>query len=679
MNRSRLHRKLIIVLAAVALVAFSSGAGVEPVSAALAFLGLGVAFFWAPSEAVSARISRVWPPIAILLTARIGVSVFLTGGDVVVPVVDLLLLLLVSEAMRPEETLNEARLYALTLALLLATTAYRPGAVFGIAFAVYVVLASVTLPLGLVRRKVRLLGGQEPAPDRGMILTSVALSGVTLLFAGVVFLTFPRVATGWSGRGDVMATSVAGFSDQVSIGEVGSRIYSNPQVVLRVEFPDGLPRNFLGLHWRGRSYDRFDGTRWTRSENIRPSRGTDRWFEENWPAGTIRQDIYAAPLDVRVLFGLGPVIGIRPESEIYPMFDYVGDWSYWGSATPVYTAFSKGEQPPVQELREAETGYMPDRERYLQLPRLPDRIAALADSIVTAAEAETRYDRAMAIESWLRSEFGYTRELPATAREATLDHFLFERRRGHCEYFSTAMVVMLRSQGIHARNVSGFLGGRWNEFGQYLAVTQNEAHSWVEVWFPGYGWVEFDPTPGGSAAGDRNAGWTLPGLLWLDGLQHRWNKWILDYSLANQVDLFDRFSGWFERGGGGRDSGGPDVPPWMWLLALLPAAWFAARILPGRDGTRRRGAGEYTALVRAARRAGVIGPGTVAPLELSRAIGARVPPAGGPARRAVDLYIRARFGGDELSPDERRELKQSVRRARKSLSGHDPHPVQSTP
>ena len=194
MKRSSLHRRLIIILACIALVAFSAGAGVEPVSAALAFLGLAVAFFWSPSPGTSARISRIWPPLAVLLTLRIGFSVVFVGGDVVVPVVDLLLLLLVSEALRPEETLNEARLYALTLALLLAATAYRPGAVFGLAFAAYVVLASVTLPLGLVGRKVRALGGRSPGPDRGFVITSVALSGVTLLFAAAVFLTFPRVA-----------------------------------------------------------------------------------------------------------------------------------------------------------------------------------------------------------------------------------------------------------------------------------------------------------------------------------------------------------------------------------------------------------------------------------------------------------------------------------------------------
>ncbi|HSG50459.1 MAG TPA: transglutaminaseTgpA domain-containing protein, partial [Longimicrobiales bacterium] len=650
MRLDRLHRRLVIAMGGVSLLAFASGAGVEPISAALAFTGLGVAFFWSPSPEASRRISRLWGPLAFLLTANIAVSVAMGGRDVVVPVVGLLLLLLVSEALRPEETLNESRLYALTMALLLAATAYRPGALFGVAFAGYVVLASVTVPLGLVRRKVQRFGGEAAPPDRRILLTTLALSGVTLLSAAVVFLTFPRVTQGWSGRGDVMATSIAGFSDQISIGEVGARIYSNPQVVLRVEFPDGLPGSFLTLHWRGRSYDRFDGTRWTRSEDVRPSRVPDNWYAERWPPEVVRQEIYAAPLDVRVLFGVGPVVGVRPGSEIYPMFDNVGDWSYWGAATPVYTALSKASPPPPDLLRAAERGYMPDRERYLQLPRLPDRIGALADSVVRAAGAGNRYDRAAALERYLRTAFAYTRELPRTAGEATLDHFLFQRREGHCEYFSTAMVVMLRSLGIHARNVNGFLGGRWNEFGQDLAVTQNEAHSWVEVWFPNYGWVAFDPTPGGASGGEAQAGWIWPGRFWFDGLQHRWNKWILDYSLDSQIDILERFNRWMDRASGaGSADGRPGVPPWIWAMVGLPLL-LAALLRRGPLASPSPGgvARGYLSLVRTARRAGILEPGPVTPLRFVRDLRERRPDAGEAASRAVDLYTRARFGDHPL-------------------------------
>ncbi|MEJ2538656.1 MAG: transglutaminaseTgpA domain-containing protein [Gemmatimonadota bacterium] len=664
MTLHEIHRRLVILMCGAALTAFAAGAGVEVLSAVLAFLALGVAFVWNPSPAVSERIGRLGLPLALLLAARVGLHALVLGGDVVVPVVDLLLLLLCSEALRSTEDFNEVRLYALTLALLLAATAYRPGAVFGLSFAVYVALASVALPMGVLRRKSQRFGQTAPSPNRALVLPTLALSTVTLLAAVTVFLTFPRVARGWGNRGDVMASSIAGFGDQISIGEVGSRIYGNPQVVLRVEFPDGLPPDFLGLHWRGRSYDRFDGIRWTRTEGVRPSSARREWYREKWEGPVVRQEIYAAPLDVRVLFALHPMVDVEAEAGIQPMFDNVGDYFYWGSTTPVYTAWSMAGRPPADSLRSAERGFMPDRERYLQLPRLPARIHALADSLTRGLDS--RYDRTVAIESFLRGEFDYTRELPASTREATLDHFLFERRAGHCEYFSTAMVVLLRSLGIQARNVNGFLGGRWNDFGGYLAVTQNEAHSWVEVWFPNHGWVQFDPTPGGSSGGEVEAGWNWPGRFWFDGLQHRWNKWILDYSLDAQLGLFDRARDWVGGTSDARTGQGRRIPPWVWGLLVLPAVVLAAMRLRGGGPVAGAAARRYLALVRSARKAGVV-TGEVTPFQVARAIGERVPDAGAAAIRAVELYTRSRFGGDELTDVEKQDFKDAVRRVRKEL------------
>lgn len=662
------HRRLVILMCVAALIAFASGAGVEVASAILAFVALAVAFLWVPDPRVSERIAKVGLPLAVLLAFRVLIHVTLLGGDVVVPVVDLLLLLLCSEALRTGEHFNEVRLYALTLALLLAATAYRPGALFGVSFAIYVVLASMAVPMGVILRKARRFSEPAPEPGRALVLPTFALSGITLLAAAAVFLTFPRVARGWGGRPDVMASSIAGFGDRISIGEVGSRIYSNPRVVLRVEFPDGPPENMLGLHWRGRSYDGFDGVRWTRTEGIRPSSARRDWYRERWPGPLVRQDIYAAPLDVRVIFAMHPLVDVQADPGIQPMFDNVGDYFYWGTTTPVYSAWSMAGRPPADSLRRAERGFMPDRERFLQLPDIPERIRTLADSIVQGLD--NRYDRAVAIESFLRSEFTYTRELPATAREATLEHFLFERRAGHCEYYSTAMVVMLRTLGIHSRNVNGFLGGRWNEFGQYLAVTQNEAHSWVEVWFPNHGWVTFDPTPGGTAEGVASTGWDWPGRYWFDGLQHRWNKWILDYSVDAQINLFDGIRDWL--GGGVSDepspgSGTRNVPLLLWLLLALPMILLAfvrlRRLSGGARGTASR---RYLALVRAARRAGVVA-GQVTPMGLVRALREQAPGAAPAASRAVTLYARSRFGGRDLDPGEARDLKEAVRQARRAL------------
>jgi transglutaminase-like putative cysteine protease len=570
-----------------------------------------------------------------------------------------------AEAVRSLDSLNDVRLYGLSFALLLASTAYRPGVGFALAFVSYVALASPALTMGHLRRRVaRLPIGDVPLPG-SLLATGLALSAAALLTGIVVFLVFPRTSQIWSGRGAIRATPVAGFSDDVSIGEFGASILPNPEVVLRVEFPETRPADVGNLHWRGRSYDRFDGVSWRRSDRIRPSAGSSQWYTSRWPGPVVEQSIYGTFMESRVLFGLHPMLEVEPEAAIHPLVDNVGDFFYWGSSTPVYTAKSMLGRPSPQELRAARGNLMPDTS-YLQLPALPERIRALADSLTRGLES--RYDKVARIESWLRSDFAYTLELPRSAEEATLDHFLFERRAGHCEYFSTAMVVLLRALGIEARNVNGFLGGTWSELGSYLAVTQNDAHSWVEVWFPSYGWVPFDPTPAGSGDMRAATSWLWPGRFFLDAIQHRWGKWVLDYSLQDQSDALTQALSAFraQDSPAGGVGGRPRALPVLVLGALLALAMtllFAHRRPALSYETRA-----YLQLVQSCRRAGVV-RGQVAPLELIERLRAWGGSAvAGPAGSLVARYLRARFGGEGLGDEERAEMTLALRGARRALA-----------
>ena len=130
MSLDLMHRRLIVGMGFVALAAFAGGAGFEPISTALAALALTLAFVWQPDSGLSLRLERFWLPVAAVLVLRSLYHVFLVGDDVVIPVVDLLLLLLCAEALRSLEAQNDTRLYYLTLALLVASTAYRPGVLF---------------------------------------------------------------------------------------------------------------------------------------------------------------------------------------------------------------------------------------------------------------------------------------------------------------------------------------------------------------------------------------------------------------------------------------------------------------------------------------------------------------------------------------------------------------------
>src|SRR5205823_4276291 len=121
------------------------------------------------------------------------------------------------------------------------------------------------------------------------------------------------------------------------------------------------------------------------------------------------------------------------------------------------------------------------------------RIPELARSLTAASL--TDLERARAIERALRTGYGYTLELPATEEADPLAHFLFSRRKGHCEYFASAMAVLLRSIGIPARLATGFQSGVYNSISDLWLIRTRDAHSWVEAWIPGRGWTTFDPTP----------------------------------------------------------------------------------------------------------------------------------------------------------------------------------------
>ena len=152
--------------------------------------------------------------------------------------------------------------------------------------------------------------------------------------------------------------------------------------------------------------------------------------------------------------------------------------------------------PTNKQLSLDNSPYLLTSQKYLQLPENMDiKISNLAQDVVKKSNASNRYEQAKAIESYLHNNFKYTLDLKAGGNEPLAD-FLFNVREGHCEYFASAMAIMLRTQGIATRIVNGFQTGEYNETADIYVVRQKEAHSWVEVYFPTEKvWVPFDPTP----------------------------------------------------------------------------------------------------------------------------------------------------------------------------------------
>lgn len=652
------------------------GGGAPSASAILAATVLVASLRWRTGPRWGHRLERLALPLAAILLLRASYHIVVLGQDAVFPVVDLLLLLLVVEAVRPLEADNEVRLHALAFALLLAGTAYRPGILFALCFLAFLLLGIPALALGHLRETEDRHPLPRPMAAKGALAALGrrplgALLVITLVFSGGIFLAFPRLSAGWMGLPDGPSVPMAGFGDPVTLGSLGTRILPNPQVIFRVQFPQG-DRPAGPLYWRGRSYDRFDGLRWSRSADLPPALAPGEWAESRWPGPEVAQTIrWAGAMDTPILFSLHPVLSARVDGPVPPFLDGSGDLVMFGRRPAEIRVVSRPTLPTAARLREAESGFVPASGYFLQLPPLPAEAVQLALQVV--GDAQSRYDRVMAMERWFHEEFQYTLELPASPREATVPHFLLERREGHCEYFASGMVVLLRTLGIQARLVNGFLGGQWNDTGGFLAVSGNQAHAWVEVWFPGYGWIPFDPTPPGTGAQGPLPSMS-PFQLVLDGLRFRWDRWVLEFGQEDQLAFMDGVTQRFLNGGEIEESGEePEGGALKWLvLAILVALAVAAgtgrlqtRQLPGSTDLAVR---SYLRLRKLYSDLGVEGPEHLPPLAFLGELEARRLPGAADSREVVEMYLAHRFQGIPLAADHRQALHDGVRRVRRELA-----------
>jgi len=304
-----------------------------------------------------------------------------------------------------------------------------------------------------------------------------------------------------------------------------------------------------------------------------------------------------------------------------------------------------------------------DRARYLQLPRVDERIYTLA---FEWAGGGSDMDRSQRIERHLRRDYQYSLESANRPVPDPLANFLFVTKRGYCEYFASAMAVMLRAMGIPARVATGFQSGYYNEVSGLYVVRASDAHAWVEGWIEGRGWVTFDPTP----AARNGSGAGLLGRLnmYLDAADSAWQQWVLAYDLGHQAALAAKFvhglAAWNQTGRRGAAPWEPGfaerAKQWgAWGLGLALAV--AAGILGGprvwREWRRKaqvrriaRGGGApgdasllYGHMLEVLARRGFRKPPWFTPMEFAR----HLPPQENEwVTRFTALYNAVRFGGD---------------------------------
>ena len=397
--------------------------------------------------------------------------------------------------------------------------------------------------------KIQSEGNLKVANSTSISPTKIPANAIVLLFviaafAFPLFFAFPRVGGAGFGGNQNQAAKITGFSDSVKLGEIG-KLLQNDQIVMRVRLEN--EENLTNPRWRGIALDYFNNRGWTKSKQLAdiPFEKIEKGYfivnQTERANKMVVQTVYLEPIQTPVLFTLSRPIAVEGNFQrITKDAENSLNVKISGTERVSYKVHSDTFLPSLNTLKNDNQPYTLQSSRYLQLPDdLDEKIEDLTAKVT--AGKKNRYDRAKAVESYLQDNFGYTLDLKATG-EQPLSDFLFNVREGHCEYFATAMAVMLRTQGIATRVVNGFQSGSYNETADVYVVKQKDAHSWVEVYFPEENaWVPFDPTPfAGRTEGMAGAAGVLGTFnKYIEALETFWIQYFVAYDNQEQRSLFN--------------------------------------------------------------------------------------------------------------------------------------------
>jgi hypothetical protein len=634
----------------------------------------------------------VWSLLNVLLMGFFAVDLFLLSRSLLISTSHLLMLLIISRALNLKTGQEYLHLYLISFLQLLAGTTLTIDLSYGVMFVLY----SLTLIWALLLyHLVMEQGGPDLAAGR-MFRTRITLpffgltngmAMVSLAITAFLFLTFPRIGIGFFQSRGGKTVQTSGFSETVRLGEIGP-IKLNSATVMRINLKGAMPP--VPLYWRGMVFDAYDGQAW--KDNLGKGRvvlsdADGRYYLRSvkGDAELIEQEILLEPLDTAVIFGAPEPV--RVQGRLYGLRVNAASalqLSFNPSIRIQYTVFSRPVLLTPSDRRLTVAEALPHLhtdtiESYLQLPPGMDRVATLSRE--AAGDEQNLYQMVRRVERFLKNNYRYTLDVrPPAAGMSPIEDFLFVQKAGYCEHYATAMTLMLRTLGVPARLAAGFLSGEWNEYGRYYTVRQSDAHTWVEVWFPGSGWVLFDPTP---PAEDEPA-WTLTAVTqYFDALRWKWDRYVVFYSLRDQATALSELS---RRT---REAGERLQGLMAWIEALAPvsvprAAWIitAGVVLLGYLILRRRIGFHWSRLFLNRRSAttpwtfygemldllaghGIVKNPAATPHEFLRKIRGR---SFGPQAQAVtEAYCAVRFGHRPLGPDEQRSLRTMLNRLSEQL------------
>lgn len=710
MSFSRLHKWVTYLLSGLGLIALTFGGELSPVTMAV-IAGLFIASWFAERPLIDKpEYARSW---TIMLVGAMGVQLMrgVTGGPVLALAMEFAAMLSISRLFNRRTAADHQQIAVLAFMHLIAATVLTTDLGYAALFVAFVIATPWMLAMTHLRVEIeshyplqreqshgvdarRVLDSKRIVGPRFLAWTALLSLPLFVITLGL-FLLFPRVGLGLVGLGNARGQQVAGFGNDIELGGFGV-IRDDPTVVVRVTPSRDLNplERDLYLRLRGTAFDRYDGRRWTRStEAPQPFNSMSDYYglkRDPVPGQDLELKIVLDRLEEPVLFmpagTVGfriPLRGVRRQRARHHVTRGHGlDIRYQSNEELgiVYTAVV-GTRPQDRDVPVAEDVSLT---RYLQMPQGHGNVIELAQRITSGAD--NRLQAAQRLMSYLREEgrFRYSLEQPEVPEGKTpLEVFLFDAKYGHCEYYATALAIMLRSIRIPARNVTGFVGGKYNSYGRYYALRQGDAHSWVEALIPGRGWVTFDPTPPAHAVmGPPNTVWTGMQEM-LDAVRTYWMTRVIGYDLRTQVTFLKNMRSWFKTGldfGGKKTTtkdtpdaetrGGGDTLPGvqyvLLLLALLAVGWALWKVRgrsergPALSQDARRAKHLYEHLERVLARQGHGRPPATTPQAHAQQLKDRDYPAARTVERVTEAYLASRFGGAPLPTDEEKRLRREV-------------------
>ncbi len=488
-------------------------------------------------------------------------ELFFLSGSFLVSLTHFLILIQLIKLFQSKTSTDYWHLYLISLIQILVASVISTELIFGVLFVCYMIVGTWALILLHWNQEVERKQGRSDKVShlslengtwftKSFLIHTAILTLCMCLFTSLFFLFIPRLGAGFFQREIKRGMAISGFSETVDLNDIGA-ILENPQVVMWVEVLDPLPQgSAVPFLWRGLAFDQYRDGRWYAVDLPK------RWFAADQEgrillSSTIPSAAHESQrliqrftlqhLDTQVIFG-----AYHPQS-----IDEGLSWVRKDEADAVFAPYPHTggikyqitSLLPVNPTRTPDFSLHPPRkrkenvERYLQLPPLDDRIPQLARQVT--AGVSTPYEKAKRLEVYLKTRYRYSLTLtPPPAREDPVAYFLFQSRAGHCEYFATALAILLRTLGIPSRYVNGFAQGEWNEYGSYFLVRQSDAHSWVEAYFPDYGWLPFDATPSRPSSPPSEWSATLQIVpKYFDSLRMKWYAYIIGYNYRHQRQL----------------------------------------------------------------------------------------------------------------------------------------------